>query len=150
MHTDDMIDIVTTIVILAIFIPITFKLAQPFYKGELGGFGIQIEKTALQTQGELLPNKITFTPDDVLLMLAVQDEYFPKPKVIEINDSDRTVGTVINIDDAFFINKGTALKSAFLALPSNKKTNMKIKLHVREYKEGYKDYNLRKWVINRE
>lgn len=137
MHTDDMIDLATTIVILAIFIPIIFKLSQPFYKGELGGFGIQIEKTALKTQGELLPNKIKFTPDDVVLMLAVQDDYFPEPKIIEIDD------TVINIDDEFYINRAIALQKAYLALPRDD-VNMDIQLYVG------KNHNLRKWVINNE
>lgn len=140
MHTDDMIDIVTTIVILAIFIPITFKLAQPFYKGKLGGFGIQIEKTALKTKGELLPNEITFTPDDVILMLAIQDEYFPEPKVIEIKTHSRS--TIINIDDAFFINRSSILHSTYSFLPSNKKTNMNINFQVG------KNHNLGKWVID--
>ncbi|GMQ55941.1 hypothetical protein AN1V17_03330 [Vallitalea sediminicola] len=135
MHTDDMIDIIITILLLAIFIPITVSLAHPFYRGELGGFGVQIEKTALKTQGELLPNQKSFTSNDTMLLLAVADEYFPEPKIIEIN------GTVININSAFFTNKIPTLQAAYAAMPYVK--DMNIELYVGKY-------GLRKWVISNE
>lgn len=137
MQTDDMIDIVTTVIILAILIPITVSFARPFYEKELGGFGVQIEKTALKTQGELLPNKKDFNPNDVMLLLAIADEYFPEPKIIEIN------GTVINIDSVFFTNRIPALQTTYAALPTQKDKNMKLELYVS------KDIQ-RKWVISNE
>lgn len=135
MHTDDMIDIVTTVIILAILIPITVSLARPFYRNELGGFGVQIEKTALKTQGELLPNNKDFNSNDTMLLLAVADEYFPEPKIIEIN------GTVINIDSVFFTNRIPALQAAYAAMPTVR--DMNIQLYVG------KDIQ-RKWVISNE
>ncbi|QUH29117.1 hypothetical protein [Vallitalea guaymasensis] len=135
MQTDDMIDIVTTVIILAILIPITVSLARPFYRNELGGFGVQIEKTALKTQGELLPNNKDFNSNDTMLLLAVADEYFPEPKIIEIN------GTVINIDSVFFTNRIPALQSAYAAMPTVR--DMNIQLYVG------KDIQ-RKWVISNE
>ncbi|WP_273321518.1 hypothetical protein [Vallitalea guaymasensis] len=135
MHTDDMIDIVTTVIILAILMPITVSLARPFYRDELGGFGVQIEKTALKTQGELLPNRKDFNSNDAMLLLAVADEYFPEPKIIEIN------GTVINIDSVFFTNRIPALQAAYAAMPTVR--DMNIQLYVG------KDIQ-RKWVISNE
>lgn len=135
MHTDDMIDIVTTVIILAILIPITVSLARPFYRNELGGFGVQIEKTALKTQGELLPNKKDFNSNDTMLLLAVADEYFPEPKIIEIN------GTVINIDSVFFTNRIPALQAAYAAMPTVR--DMNIQLYVGKEIQ-------RKWVISNE
>ncbi|MCT4687531.1 hypothetical protein [Vallitalea sp.] len=135
MQTDDMIDIVTTVIILAILIPITISLARPFYRNELGGFGVQIEKTALKTQGELLPNKKEFNSNDTMLLLAVADEYFPEPKIIEIN------GAVINIDSVFFTNRIPALQAAYAAMPTVR--NMNIQLYVGKNIQ-------RKWVISNE
>ncbi|WP_113672719.1 hypothetical protein [Vallitalea guaymasensis] len=135
MHTDDMIDIVTTVIILAILIPITVSLARPFYRNELGGFGVQIEKTALKTQGELLPNNKDFNSNDTMLLLAVADEYFPEPKIIEIN------GTVINIDSVFFTNRIPALQAAYAAMPTVR--DMNIQLYVGKEIQ-------RKWVISNE
>ncbi|GMQ63553.1 hypothetical protein [Vallitalea maricola] len=135
MQTDDMIDIVTTVIILAILIPITVSLARPFYRNELGGFGVQIEKTALKTQGELLPNKKDFNSNDTMLLLAVADEYFPEPKIIEIN------GTVINIDSVFFTNRIPALQAAYAAMPTVR--DMNIQLYVGKEIQ-------RKWVISNE
>ena len=122
MNTDDIIDVVVTILILALFVPIMIGQTVPLLRGTLGGFDVQIEKTALPTRGEIAPIKNSFTSHDAILMLVVADDYFPDPRVVEIN------GTTINIDAAFLGNRVGALQQAAAAMPTVK--DMQYELYV--------------------
>lgn len=135
MNTDDIIDVIVTIVIIALFSAIAIANTMPLYKGDLGGFNVQVDKTALPTKGEIIPMKKDFTTHDTILMLAIADDYFPEPRVVEIN------GITINIDSAFLQNRTLALMQAAAAMPSN--GNMTYELYVGPSGK-------RKWVFENE
>ncbi len=135
MHSDDLIDGIIMLLLLSLFIPFTLTHARPLYKGEFGGFAVQIEKTCLKTIGEIIPSKRSFTSHDTILLLAIADDYSPNPRVIEIN------GTSINIDTNFLTNRIKALQDAHTAMPVN--CNMTLDLYVGPS-------GLRKWVIKNE
>lgn len=114
---DDAFDVMTLIMALAIFTPIMVVCILPFMHGDVGGFNVQIEKTARETETEITsPPAETWSTDDILMMLAVADKYTPKPKKLRLN----TGGTLqeISIDDNFLANKVEALQNAKLAMPS--------------------------------
>lgn len=135
MNTDDIIDVIVTVAILAIFTAITISNTIPLYRGELGGFDVQIDKTALPTKGEIIPTKRDFTNRDVILMLVIADGYFPEPRTVEIN------GTTVDIDTAFLQNRTPALIQADAAMPDD--SNMTYELYVGPSGK-------RKWVFNYE
>jgi hypothetical protein len=132
MNTDDIIDVIVMVIILALFSSVTIANTIPLYRGQLGGFDVQIEKTALPTSGEIVPIKKSFTKHDAILMLVIADDYFPEPRVVEIN------GTTINIDSAFIANRTLALMQADAAMTSS--NNMDYKLY-----SG--SSGKRKWVL---
>jgi hypothetical protein len=132
MRTDDIIDIVLTIVILAIFTPILIANAIPLFKSDTGGFNVQIEKAALDTSGEIAPAEPPFNSHDVLFMMTIADRYTPNPKAISINGVD------ITLSETFFVNRTTALMAASTAMPTV--SDMGYKLHVGPM-------GLRKWVF---
>lgn len=135
MDTDDIIDVIVTVVILAIFTPIMISQTIPLMRGEMGGFDVQIEKSALPTAGEIAPIKNNFTSHDTILMLVVADEYFPEPRVVEVN------GTTINIDSAFLGNRISSLQLAAAAMPT---------VHNMDYELYVGPGGKRKWVFQDE
>lgn len=122
MNTDDIIDVIVMVIILALFSSVTIANTIPLYRGQLGGFDVQIEKTALPTTGEIVPMKKDFTAHDTILMLVIADDYFPEPRVVEIN------GTTININSSFIDNRVSALIQAAAAMPTA--NNMTYELYV--------------------
>lgn len=116
MHeADDAMDIITLVGVLALFVPIMIVCAIPFYKGDVGGFGVQIEKTALETNREIVPEPFEITTDHVMLMLVIADKFTPEPRAIRLN----TYGspTLIHIDDHFLLERIGMLIQARSALP---------------------------------
>jgi hypothetical protein len=149
MNTDDIIDVIVMIIILALFSSVTIANTIPLYRGQLGGFDVQIEKTALPTSGEIVPIKNGFTKHDAILMLVIADEYFPEPRVIEIigkedlnplEPNDPTTIT-IDIDSLFFHNRTEDLIAADKAMRES--NNMNYELYVGQS-------GLRKWVLHYE
>lgn len=135
MNVDDYIDYLVTILLLALFIPITVSNMIPLYTQKIGGFDVQIEKTALKTQGEIIPYEKTFTSHNTMLMLAIADAYSADPDTLEIN------GTTIQIDETFLGNRISALHNAYNAMPTVEKMSVEL----------YVDSNgPRKWVIKNE
>lgn len=103
---DDAFDLISLILVLALFTPILFSYTVPLLRGEVGGFGVQIEKTARVTEGELEPEPPRIIrSDDLLLMLVVADKQGAAPKTLDIN------GVVVQLDDSFFAQKAAAIES---------------------------------------
>lgn len=123
-ESDDAFDAIILIMVLAIFTPIMIYCAIPFFKGDVGGFGVQIEKTALETKSEIVPTERDMTTDDVMLMLVVADRNTPLPKKIRLN----TFGapTEFSIDDNFLENKVLMLQNAKAAMPSTLKVHLEL------------------------
>jgi len=115
-QADDAFDFVTLIAALVIFTPILLFIMVPFLKGDVGGFDVQIEKTARVTEAEIIPEQRQLSANDVLLMLAVADKYTPSPNNIKIVVN----GSIeIAIDDNFFNNRAEAVKGAKTVMPDN-------------------------------
>ncbi|MEQ7052187.1 hypothetical protein ABN764_16150 [Paenibacillaceae sp. P-4] len=114
-EADDALDLMTLIMALAIFTPIMIYCAVPLFQGHVGGFGVQIEKTALETESEIIPTARVMTTNDVLMMLVVADRYTPEPKKLRLN----MMGTPreFAIDDVFLTNKELMLQEARSLLP---------------------------------
>lgn len=127
MHeADDALDIVTLIAVMAVFVPIMMICAIPFFKGDVGGFGVQIEKTALETESEIVPMKPEFTTNDVLLMLVIADRYAPEPRAIRLNTYNAPM--LIPFDDSFFTSRTTHLLEARRVMPNS--LPVKLELYV--------------------
>ncbi|THF74763.1 hypothetical protein [Cohnella fermenti] len=115
-ESDDALDIITLIAVLVLFVPIMVYCTIPYLKGDVGGFGIQIEKTALQTEREIVPQPTPFTTSDALLMLLVADNNAPEPKKVRLD-----MGTPLEIvlDASFMDNRLILLPEAYAAMPVN-------------------------------
>lgn len=118
-EADDAFDVITLIMVLAIFTPIMIYCAMPFFKGDVGGFGVQIEKAALATKSEIIPIERPITTDDIMLMLVVADSNTPSPKKIRLSPTGIAgPHTEFLLDDIFFANKALKLQEAKAALPA--------------------------------
>ncbi|MBO9597424.1 MAG: hypothetical protein J7559_06350 [Cohnella sp.] len=121
-------DMLLLIGVLALFLAIGLPFIIPFMKGDVGGFDVQIEKTAPVTRG-ILPASID--PEagqrdsgDALLMLVIADENAPQPRKFRM---DRN-GTPLEIalDDAFFSNRKQLLETLWTGVPSNAKVDVRL------------------------
>ena len=137
---DDILDIIILIVTLALMSPVMISQSIPLFRGDLGGFNDQIEKTALHTDSTLHPLARTFTTEDTMLMLAVQDEYCPQPKSVEI-DVDTPTGPDISIDQNYVAYKESGLSTAYGAMQTGL-SNVNMNLYVGPN-------GLRKWVVSK-
>jgi hypothetical protein len=121
-EADDALDIITLMGVLILFVPIMVYCTIPFMMGNVGGFGVQIEKSAPETNSEIpaSPPEV-FTTDEILLMLAVADKNAPKPKNVRLN-----VGAVLEIpiNDDFLANKIEVIQSAKLTMPVTEPVQM--------------------------
>ncbi|QMV40502.1 hypothetical protein [Cohnella cholangitidis] len=115
-QADDAFDFVTLIAALIIFTPILVFIMVPFLKGDVGGFDVQIEKTARVTEAEIIPENRQLTTNDVLLMLAVADKYTPSPNNIRLSVNG---SFEIPLDDNFFIDRAATVRAAKAAMPDN-------------------------------
>lgn len=115
-ESDDAFDVLTLILSLALFTPIMVMFAIPLFQGKVGGFDVQIEKTARVTQAEIIPVRREVSTDDILLMLVVADTYTPEPKKLRINTAGTE--TIFSIDNDFFYDKITKLQLAKAAMPT--------------------------------
>src|SRR5690606_38490160 len=103
---DDAFDLISLILVLALFTPVLVSYAVPLLRGEVGGFGVQIEKTARVTEGEVEPEPPrAVRSDDLLLMLVVADKQGAAPQTLDIN------GVFIQLDDQFFAQKAFGIES---------------------------------------
>lgn len=121
-QADDALDIVVLIIIVALFIPMVVKASIPLFSGNIGGFNTQIEKTAYQTESEIIPVKREINTDDVLLSLVVADRYTPLPKKLKINVGDGE--QEIAIDNFYLENKIEGLNRAKSVMPTLKDVNL--------------------------
>lgn len=120
-EAEDAFDLISLILALALFTPILVSCAVPYMRGEVGGFGVQIEKTARMTEGEIEPEQPrTVRANDLLLMLATADRNTPAPKRLDIN------GLQVELDDAFFANKAVYIEQVRLMLPQNDEIELKL------------------------
>lgn len=115
MSLDEVIDQAVMIMVMALFLLITVPVMSKMYKADYGGFGTQIEKTALKTDKSLAPLTKTFQREDIILTVAVTDEYEPNPRLIKINSDN----LVVKVDSAFLGNKIPKLIEVNNALPKD-------------------------------
>lgn len=95
----DGLDLVSSLVIIVAFLPFYINSCIHFVKSDFGGFDTQLEKTAMDTHGEIADVEEHILVEDVLMSIAVADEFEPEPKQFNIN------GIKIKIDDEFFNNR---------------------------------------------
>ncbi|WP_138755931.1 hypothetical protein [Paenibacillus sinopodophylli] len=123
-EADDAFDMIILIMVLAIFTPIMVYCSIPLFKGEVGGFNVQIEKTALETESEIVPSERKMTTNDVLLMLVVADKFAPEPRNIRLNVWSDTLEIPVN--EEFLLNRELKLQEAKGAMPDNIDVNMQL------------------------
>jgi len=120
-EADDAFDLISLILALALFVPIMVICAVPYLRGDVGGFGVQIEKTARVTEGEIEPEPPrAISAGDFLLMLVVADRNSPIPKRLDIN------GISIELDESFFVNKAYYVELARQALPADNEVELQL------------------------
>lgn len=118
MHeTDDAFDLIALVMVLAIFVPIMVMISIPYFKGEVGGFNVKIEKTALETQAEIIPIQREIFSEDILLSLVVADRHTPPPQRVRINTGGAP--WTIELNEAFHVNKGAFLNQYAQSMHSN-------------------------------
>ncbi|QGQ98788.1 hypothetical protein EHS13_29890 [Paenibacillus psychroresistens] len=118
-EADDAFDIISLIMVLAIFVPIMVYCAIPYFQGDVGGFGVQIEKAALGKESEIVPTPRPITTNDVMLMLVVADKNARAPQKIRISLSGPSgIHTEIPLDAEFFSNRALKLQDAKLVMPT--------------------------------
>lgn len=103
MEEDSALDLLVTILAVAIFLPIMMVQFAYFMSDNVGGFNVVIEKSAMVTETEIVPTKREVTTEDLILMLVVADRYSPSPKTLDINLGNGR--EVININNEFLGNK---------------------------------------------
>jgi hypothetical protein len=136
---DGPLDIIILIFVLAIMMPIMVNQALPLYQTARSNFDDYIVDTALPTTGTLKPTPREFNTDDAMLMLAIQDEYCPQPKEVQINVGT-TSGPVIDINSSFVAYKSTGLSEAYSVMPASPE-NVNMSLYVGPS-------GMRKWVVS--
>lgn len=114
-------ELLIIILVIAMTAPSFFNISLKLMRSDFGGFGTQIEKTAMRTTAEIKPLGRELTRDDIMLMLAVTDTYVQEPRMYLVN------GTAIYIDEAFLENRTLSLVVGYSAMPAN--VPMKMKLH---------------------
>ena len=157
MEIDDLFDIVTLIVILALFVPVTFKYSEPLFKGNVGGFNVQIEKTAKKVNYEIKIKEKMMTLTDIMYCLLVNDEEINGINKVELiikgyNDCNFSSVEVeykyeINIDENFKQNKEQILENKFKYI-NDVIDRESTTIYENFYIKLYVDNNgFRKWVI---
>ncbi|MCD1257377.1 hypothetical protein B5M42_000820 [Paenibacillus athensensis] len=127
-ETDDAFDLITLVMVLAVFTPIMVYCAIPFFKGDVGGFDVQIEKTALNTESEIVPVAPERTVADLLMMMVVADAYTPQPRQLRLDFSGKQMS--VALDENFLSDKGSALQTAKSLLPANLNACSRLQLFV--------------------
>lgn len=120
-EADEAFDLISLILVLALFTPILIACAVPLMRGEVGGFGVQIEKTARTTDDVIVPRTLRVTSaDDFLLMLVVADRNTPAPKRLDIN------GLPFELDESFYVNKAYRVEQARQSLPRDEEIDIRL------------------------
>lgn len=140
MGADDMFDTIVLVAVLAILTPIMLFVTSDMFRGNFGGFGVQIEKTALHTDATIIPVERKKTTEDVMLMLAVADQYEPLPLDFQLS-VDNADGPTVRVDTNFLYSRAFGFQTAFAAMTSG--GNVKYDLFVG-------NAGMRKWVITHE
>ncbi|MFD0671953.1 hypothetical protein [Cohnella sp. GCM10027633] len=121
-------DLITVILVLALFLPIGIPFIVPYLKGDVGGFDVQLEKTARVTASELRSEDENATQrydsGDALLMLVIADENVPQPRKVRIDANGTPVE--IELDEDFFANREYWLNQAWTAMPLNADVDMRL------------------------
>jgi hypothetical protein len=120
-ETDSAFDVIGLILVLALFTPILISCTLPFLRGEVGGFQVQIEKTARTTEDVIVPrNPRPTSANDFLLMLVVADRNSPMPRMLDIN------GLQLEMDEAFYTNKAYQVEQVRQLLPSGGEVDIRL------------------------
>lgn len=123
-EADDAFDMILLIMVVAVFTPIMVYCSIPFFKGEVGGFHVQIEKTALETEREVIPVEQALTTDDVLLMLVIADKFTPEPQNVRLNVAGASLE--MPIDEPFLLDKAAKLQIAKGVMPDERDVIMEL------------------------
>lgn len=142
MELDDILDQMVTIMTIALFLLIMMPQMIKITKSDYGGFGTQIEKTALKTDKSLSPYTRTFKRENIMMMLAVTDEYEPEPKRVNID------GLIVDMNESFLQNRIPVLRSVNEKLPKDynlpEESRAKYKLEVIPG-----DTNIKEWKFTK-
>ncbi len=112
---DDEFDVLLLIAVLMLFTPMMLYYTIPYFKGEVGGFDVQIDKTAMESNSEIVPTPRTVTTDDMLYMLLVADKYTPPPGKFRMVDGTELLEYEMN--EEFFRNREAYLEEVRLTIP---------------------------------
>lgn len=100
MGSDDILDILLLLFVIAILTPIMITNAIPLFKGDVGGFHTLIEKTAQESAGEIKPIERPFKREDVLLMAIIADRKMPQPariqSIVDGTSQEITIDDLLN------------------------------------------------------
>jgi len=110
------LDFMAVIIAMMICIPFLFSTTMFFLTDQFGGFDSHIiDKTALETSSEIIPTARVIDRDDIMLMLAIADEYALSPVTYNIN------GYSITVNDAYLADKIPYMINAFAAMDASPK-----------------------------
>ncbi|WP_027088414.1 hypothetical protein [Cohnella panacarvi] len=127
-ESESSFDMLLLIGVLALFLAIGLPLLIPFMKGDVGGFDVQIEKTAPVTRSMLSanvdPEARQYDSGDALLMLVVADENAPKPGKVRFDRNGTQLE--ITLDEAFFSNRKQSLETLWTGIPSHAKVDVRL------------------------
>lgn len=95
-YYEDLADIVVTLGVIACFIPSFLTNCVTLTSDKIGGFETKLEKTALETYGSSNDLEQHLTGDDIVMSMAIADDYEPLPGKFNINDSVQ-----VTLDETF-------------------------------------------------
>lgn len=121
-------DMLILIGTLAIFLAIGLPFVIPLMKGDVGGFDVQIEKTAPVTRSVLSanidPEERQYDSGDALLMLVIADENGPQPRKIRFDRYGSQIEMALG--ETFFSNRKQTLESLWTGIPSDEKVDVRL------------------------
>jgi len=123
-ESNDAFDLIILIMLLAVFTPFMVYYSIPFFKGEVGGFNVQIEKTAFETAREIYNKPAEMKTNDALLMLVIADEFAPEPRKLKFNGG--TSSLEVPIDDVFLLNRTAYILGAKEVMPYNREIDLQL------------------------
>lgn len=101
---DDILSFAITVVVCFCFTISMQSTVKETYSDYMYGFGGRVEKSAMRTRAHDYEPEMKITKADVLLSLAIADEYTPKPAVYDVD------GVRITVNNSFLKGKVTAMK----------------------------------------
>lgn len=123
-YFEDIADSVVTLAVIGCFLPSFFINCATLTSGKVGGFETKLEKTALETYGDSLDSEQHLTGDDIIMSMAIADDYEPQPRKFNIHDSYS-----ITFDETFKGNRSKELTRIVNYYKSNNHEQVITKVH---------------------